>query len=379
MMRTKTKAGLKLVTVVAVLTVAFGTVAPAYAEPAAGTFPDLVGVGSDTTQDVSNGLAAGSPGGGISAIGSYDATGTATIRTRSVSSPLFNRPNGSTAGVQALSASVNNTGTRLFPASGGVSITGQVDFARSSSAPSSSFVGTDLTFIPFARDAVTFAVSAASDFPRDIALGAASQDALSPAPFTLRNIYRGTVTRYSDSDFNQVTIRPIIPQAGSGTRSFWLGALGLTEAAIVGTPTTDLGNTAQEHDGSSVTRVGDIMPFSIAQFIAQGNYRALPTTIPERRGNVELGRVGTIKPLLASTGGGVELNAAFPINRLVFNVVQTSRLSTTGVVADDLLRSTFVGTSSTVCSATTTIRQYGFAPIGTLCGNTSTFQQAFRY
>jgi hypothetical protein len=260
-----------------------------------------------------------------------------------------------------------------------VSITGQVDFARSSSAPSSSFVGTDLTFIPFARDAVTFAVSAASDFPRDIAVGDASQDALSPAPFTLRNIYRGTVTRYSDSDFNQVTIRPIIPQSGSGTRSFWLSALGLTEAAIVGTPTTSLGNTAQEHDGSSVTQAGDIMPFSIAQFIAQGNYRALPTTIPERRGNVELGRVGTIKPLLASTGGGVELNAAFPINRLVFNVVQTSRLSTTGVGADTTLRSTFVGTSSAVCSATTTIRQYGFAPIGTLCGDTSTYQQAFRY
>lgn len=380
-MRTKTKAGLKLVTVAAVLTVAFGTVAPAYAEPATGTFPDLVGVGSDTTQDVLNGLAAGSPGGGISAIGSYDATlvGSAQIRTRSVSSPLFNRPNGSTAGVQALSASVNNTGTRLFPASGGVSITGQVDFARSSSAPSSSSVGTDLTFIPFARDAVTFAVSAASDFPRDIALGAASQDALSPAPFTLRNIYRGTVTSYSDSDFNQVTIRPIIPQAGSGTRSFWLGALGLTEAAIVNTPTTDLSNTAQEHDGSSVTGVGDIMPFSIAQFIAQGNYRALPTTVPERRGNVELGRVGTIKPLLASTGGGVELNAAFPINRLVFNVVETSRLSTTAVPADFLLRSTFAGTTSTVCNAETTIRQYGFAPIGSLCGNTTTYKQAFRY
>lgn len=379
-MRTKTKAGLKLVTVAAVLTVAFGTVAPAYAEPATGTFPPLAGVGSDTTQDVLNGLAS-SLGGGISAIGSYDATlvGSAQIRTRSVSSPLFNRPNGSTAGVQALSASVNNTGTRLFPASGGVSITGQVDFARSSSAPSSSYVGTDLTFIPFARDAVTFAVSAASDFPRDIALGAASQDALSPAPFTLRNIYRGTVTRYSDSDFNQVTIRPIIPQAGSGTRSFWLGALGLTEAAIVNTPTTDLSNTAQEHDGSSVTGVGDIMPFSIAQFIAQGNYRALPTTVPERRGNVELGRVGTIKPLLASTGGGVELNAAFPINRLVFNVVETSRLSTTAVPADFLLRSTFAGTTSTVCNAETTIRQYGFAPIGSLCGNTTTYKQAFRY
>jgi hypothetical protein len=376
MMRTKTKAGLKLVTVAAVLTVAFGTVAPAYADPAANSFPPLAGVGSDTTQDVLNGLAAGS-GGGISAIGSYNATGTATIQTRSTGG-AFARPNGSGNGVKALSASVNTGGSRVFPAGSGVDITGQVDFARSSSAPSSSLGGTDLTFIPFARDAVTFAVSAASDFPRDIALGAASQDALSPAPFTLRNIYRGTVTRYSDSDFNQVTIRPIIPQAGSGTRSFWLGALGLTEGTIVGTPTTDLNNLAQEHDGSSITAMGDIMPFSIAQFIAQGNYRALPTTIPERRGNVELGRVGTIKPLLATTGGGVELNAAFPINRLVFNVVQTSRLSATGA-ADITLQNTFAGPSSTVCLATTTIREYGFAPIDSLCGDTTTYKQAFNY
>jgi hypothetical protein len=380
MMRTKTKAGLKLVTVAAVLTVAFGTVAPAYAEPAAG-FPDLVGVGSDTTQDVLNGLAAVSPGGGISAIGSYNATGTATIQTRATGNVLFDRPNGSGSGVNALSASANGSASALsvFPSGSGVSITGQVDFARSSSAPSSSFVGTDLTFIPFALDAVTFAVSAASDFPRDIALGAASQDSLLPRPFTLRNIYLGNVTRYSDRDFNSITIQPIIPQTGSGTRSFWLKELGLTEAAIVGTPTTDLNNTAQEHDGRFVTGMGDIMPFSIAQFIAQGNHRALPTTILERRGNVELGRVGTVKPLVATTGGGVELNAAFPIKRLVFNVVQTTRLTTGTASADVLLRSTFVGTSSTVCNAETTIRQYGFAPIGPLCGNTTTYKQAFRY
>lgn len=354
----------------AVAALAFGAAAPAHADPSG--FKPLVGVGSDTTQDVLGGVATV-----VTAIGSYDAIGSSTIQTRS-GGPTFTRPNGSTSGVQALSASVNNTGTRTFPATGGVSITGQVDFARSSSAPSGSFVGTDLTFIPFARDAVTYAVSAASDFPRDIALGNAGQDAMSPAPFTLRNIYRGAVTTYVDAELNPVTIRPIIPQQGSGTRAFWLSALGMTESSIIGTPSTDISNTAQEHTGTYIKNAGDIAPFSIAQYIAQGNHGVLPTTVPERRGNIELGNVDTVKPLLLTPGGGVELNAAFPINRLVFNVVQTSRL-TGGSAADLQLQATFAGTGSTVCGATAQIKQYGFGTIGSLCGNTTTYKQAFRY
>jgi hypothetical protein len=369
-MHKKTKLRVSVVAAAAIAALTFGAAAPAYADPSAPK--PLVGVGSDTTQDVVGGLATV-----VSTLGSYDATGSSTIQTRT-GGPTFTRPNGSTAGVQALSASVNNTGTRTFPATGGVSITGQVDFARSSSAPSSSFVGTDLTFIPFARDAVSYAVSAASDFPRDIALGNAGQDSASPAPFTLRNIYRGAVTSYVDGELNPVTIRPIIPQAGSGTRSFWLSALGLTEASIVGTPTTDIGNTAQEHNGTYVANAGDIVPFSIAQYIAQGNHAALPTTVSERRGNIELGNIDTVKPLLLTAGGGVELNPSFPVNRLVFNVVQTSRL-TGSVPADVQLQAAFAGTSSSVCAATAQIKQYGFATIGSLCGNTTTYKQAFRY
>lgn len=366
----KTKLRLGVVAASAAALLAFGAVAPASADPVG--FKPIVGVGSDTTQDVLTGVATV-----VTAIGNYEAIGTSTIQTRS-GGPVFTRPNGSTSGVQALSASVNNTGTRTFPATGGVSITGQVDFARSSSAPSGSFVGTDLTFIPFARDAVTYAVSAASDFPRDIALGNSGQDSISPAPFTLRNIYRGTVTTFVDAELNPITIRPIIPQGGSGTRAFWLSALGLNETTIIGTPTTDISNTAQEHTGTYIVNAGDIAPFSVAQYIAQGNHNALPTTIPERRGNIELGNVDTVKPYLLTPGGGVELNTSFPINRLVFNVVQSSRL--TGTSAEDLqLQATFAGSTSAVCAASTQIKQYGFGTIGSLCGNTTTYKQAFRY
>lgn len=359
----KTKLRLGVVAAIAVVGIVFGVTSPALADPNAGTYKTLNGVGSDTTQDVVGGLAFGS-----TTIGSYDATGTATIKT-TATGPTFNRPNGSTGGVQALSASANNTNVRTYPASGGVSITGQVDFARSSSSPSSSFVGTDLTFIPFARDVLTYAVNSASDFPRDIPLGVASQDSITPAPFTLRNIYRCTVTSFTNSDLEPVTIRPLVPQTTSGTRSAWLTALGIS---AYGACVTDLGNTVQEHNGSFVTGAGDIVPFSASQFIAQGNYAALPTTVVERRAQVDLGNIGGIKPVILS-GTTVEANASFPSTRLVYNVVVTARLAETGIAA------AFAGTTSEVCAASATIRAYGFATIGALCGNTTTYKQAFRY
>ena len=343
---------------------AFGTVSASADPTPAGTFKPIVGVGSDTTQDVGNGL-----GTVVAAIGSYDAQGSATIKV-SATGPTFNRPNGSTSGVQALSASANAGGNRTFPAAGGVSIAGEVDFARSSSGPSSSFVGTDLTFIPFARDAVTYAVNAASDFPRDIALGNATQDTITPAPVTLRNIYRCAVTTYTDSDFAPVTIRPLIPQAGSGTRAFWLSALGLNEAQVAGCA-TDLGGTVQEHDGALVRGAGDIVPFSVAQYLSQANYVNLPTAVNERRGVIELGKIGGNKPIRLTTNGN-ELNTSFPVNRLVYNVVESSRLAETAIA------STFVGSTSAVCAASSTIRAYGFGTIGTACGST-TAKQAFRY
>jgi hypothetical protein len=361
----KSRLRLGAVACLAIAGIAFGAVS-ANADPTAGTYKPINGVGSDTTQDIVGGLATV-----VTSIGSYDAVGSATIKT-TASGPTFNRPNGSGAGVQALSASANNTGTRTYPAAGGVSITGQVDFARSSSGPSSSFPGTDLTFIPYARDAVTFAVNEASDFPRDIPVGSAAQDALSPAPFTLRNIYRCAVTSYFDADFTAVTIRPLLPQSGSGTRTFWLSTLGLTEAQVTGCA-TDLAGTVQEHDGNSVTGAGDIVPFSIAQYIAQGNHADLPTTVVERRSQVVLGSIGSVKPYVINAAGGVELNASFPVNRLVFNVVQTSRLGESGIA------SAFVGSTSAVCAASSTIRKYGFGTIGSLCGNTTTYKQGFRY
>ncbi len=333
-------------------TMAFGATAPAFADP--GSQKSLSGTGSDTTQDVVGGIASAVP-----AIGSYDATGSATI---TVNGTTFARPVGSSAGVRALSSSV-----RGIAYAGTVLPAGTLQFARSSSLGSQT--GTELTYIPFARDAVTVAMSASSDFPKDVALGAAGQPSNA---FTLRNIYLGTVTTFVDAAGNSITIRPLLPQVNSGTRQFWVSALGTTEAALTtGGKATDLGNSVIEHDGSFLTTDGDIVPFSVGQYIAQGNYRTLPTTVVERRGNIVLGGIDTIKPI-AYNGTRVATNPDFGVSRLVYNVVETRALTTaTPSATDSLVRSTFAGTTSTVCQATTQIQQYGFATIGNQCGNVS--------
>ncbi|MDR2380159.1 MAG: hypothetical protein LBE08_03130, partial [Bifidobacteriaceae bacterium] len=189
---------------------------PAMADPPSGTYPPLAGTGSDTTQYVMGGLSAAITIGGERVIGSYDAIGSTQIQTRE-NGPLFNRPNGSGNGLRALSASINGGN---WPASGGVNVGGQLDFARSSSGPSTA--GNELTFIPFGLDAVSYAYS---DF------GYASV----PSYLTLvelRAIYLGTVTTYQDASGTTRTYVPRLPQTGSGTRQFFLQKISVTEAQV---------------------------------------------------------------------------------------------------------------------------------------------------
>lgn len=359
----KNKLRFGMVATLTIAGIAFGSVA-ASADPSPAAFKSLNGVGSDTIQDVMNGIAATTTN-----MGSYDAVGSATIQTTAAGN-FFNRPNGSGSGQQALSASSDSTGAHLW---GGVNIVGQVDFARSSSGPDSTISGTDLTFIPFAKDAVTFAVNAASDFPRDIAVGSAAQDTAAVAPFTLRNIYQCKVTTFNNSSGDPVTITPLLPQSGSGTRKFFLSTIGLTETQVLGCATSTVGGVSvEEHNGVLITGPGAIVPFSVAQYLAQANHTALPTNVAERRGAVVLGQIGSVAPIVLINGVNT-LNVGFPVTRSVYNVVQTSRLS------DPAISAAFVGSSSTVCSNSVLINKYGFAPLSAAACGTTTAKQGFKY
>ncbi|PJJ63713.1 hypothetical protein [Compostimonas suwonensis] len=359
---------------VAVAAAAMGTVGvlafggqAAVADPL--PFPTYVGVGSDTTQDVMNGIS------DVLAplVGSYNATGTPYIQTRS-GGPEFTRPNGSGNGVKALAASIVGGNSYNSVLVGGVpttgNIAGQVDFARSSSGPANN--GAALTYLPFAKDAVTYATRTLSTIPDNIPLRNSSPSDTSS--LTLENIYScrtplldaATSISYSvgSDSVNTAAIQPLIPQSGSGTRSYFIGQIGLTEATL-GACVSSRSNGVQEHDGTALTKNANIVPFSIAQYVAQSN-----GVVASRLGAAVVKEIDGVEP----TEGVVPdltTNADFPVTRDVYNVVESARITPGNVKYDATLTSIFVRTSTTppsVCQQTPTIVQYGFIPIGVNCG-----------
>ncbi|MFC9591012.1 hypothetical protein [Streptomyces sp. NPDC056944] len=279
----------------------------------------LAGVGSDTTQDVVNGLGNVVVNAlGQKVIASWDATGTATIKTKATGC-VINRPNGSSAGIDALRNAVDTN-------------SGCLDFARSSRGPADTST-TDLTWIPFAKDAVSWVKRSDSALPNDLT---AAQ---------LKAIYECTTT-----SLNGVALTPILPQANSGTRQFFLASIGVTA------PGACVQQGVQENDGTVLDTAGDIAPYSVAQYTAQEK-----AVVTDRRGAAVLGSVGTVAPRNADK----TLNLSFPFTRDVYNVVPTAKLT------NATISSTFVGSSSKVCAAGTTIAGYGFGTLGTACGATS--------
>ncbi|MFE7597093.1 hypothetical protein [Streptomyces sp. NPDC057494] len=279
----------------------------------------LAGVGSDTTQDVVNGLGNVVVNAlGQKVIASWDATGTATIKTKATGC-VINRPNGSSAGIDALRNAVDTN-------------SGCLDFARSSRGPADTST-TDLTWIPFAKDAVSWVKRSDSALPNDLT---AAQ---------LKAIYECTTT-----SLNGVALTPILPQANSGTRQFFLASIGVTA------PGACVQQGVQENDGTVLDTAGDIAPYSVAQYTAQEK-----AVVTDRRGAAVLGSVGTVAPRNADK----TLNLSFPFTRDVYNVVPTAKLT------NATISSTFVGSSSKVCAAGTTIAGYGFGTLGTACGATT--------
>ncbi len=240
--------------------------ASASAEPTTPGRP-LAAVGSDTTQDVWNALTNSGP---LKSVASYDAFGSpAQIVTKTGVAP-FTRPNGSGAGVKALSASLNPL-NHVYKDSANNSFTlkkNDVDIARSSSSPS--VAGTDLTFLPFARDAVTVAVKDSANRP----LALTTQQ--------ITNIF--TCTAGDGVTIDGATGKPVLgtmvftpklPQAASGTRGFFLKAAGITPNT---TCIPAAAQTYPENSGAALVNDGDIIPFSAAQWIAQKNGAMTDTT-----------------------------------------------------------------------------------------------------
>ncbi|MCI3274861.1 Ig-like domain repeat protein [Streptomyces cylindrosporus] len=352
-------------TLVAAAVVAGGLAlsSPAYADPTpAGTFRQLVGVGSDTTQDVLNALAGdtvnsisysasavkSASGAGVA---SYDAiepgTGSTTSKiTTRTGGPSFARPNGSGNGRIALTKSLTG---EAYPDSAGVAIKGQVDFARSSGGPSAS--GSALTYIPMARDAVGVAV-------RGSAL-----DTLTVKQ--LHDIYNGSLTTV-----NGQTVHPRIPQSGSGTRKFFLNAIGLQDTELAASVTV-----VQENQGNTaLTEDGALVPFSVGSWIAQNNgvspdYTTTAAAAGGHLAAVQLpGDTGATSPVTTVNGKLSPVNAYYEnstFGRDVYNVVPTRAVDPTSIFFDKDLYDVFVTSGSHTAalasdSAESVIASFGF-------------------
>lgn len=321
---------------------------PAAADPIpANEYRVIAGAGSDTTQDVLNGLGnVIRDAGNNKIIASWDARDPGgvvpapKIKTKAANC-TFTRPNGSGAGHTALRASEGETGG-LFQ---GDNVVGCVDFARSSSFSQTSPTTTgNLTYIPFGVDAVTYAKNVDSDLPNNLTF------------VQLQRIYRCLTPAVSGTP-----VSPMLLQSGSGTRQFWLQKMGITENDIAAGdyPCIDQGTGTgyQEHDGTVLNgKFNSIVPFSVGQYVAQTNTATIlaqtQVQVDDRRGPSRLGAVNGLQPVV-----GGKLNIAFraELVRDVYNVVPTADL-----LAGSTLERVFSGPTSLVCQNAATIELFGF-------------------
>jgi ABC-type phosphate transport system substrate-binding protein len=353
---------------------------PALADPPTGVTPkpgDVVGVGSDTIQNVFDQFshdynATHSTG----KLYSWDALNPKTgamgdpIQLKSGSTACkIPRPDGSSAGITAL----ENTGkTSTHPC---------IDFARSSRARATTDP-TTISFIDLAGDAVTVATQPGSHAPANLLTTA-----------VLTGIYNCTITKWNqipgNSGGSTATISAFAPQNGSGTRAFFLGALGLTNPGpCVSTSATRAGaagagdNTLQENEGVAPilnkNKANVIFPFSVGKWIAEKFHSASCGTTAQcfadptnchptgsqnlfgcnTHGTMVLNKINGTAPT-KGTGTSTVINPGFTatFTRILFEVVNANQ----GTIPASLAK--YFGPTGFTCTnatAKTDLKHYGF-------------------
>src|SRR5579859_428237 len=231
-------------------------IGPALADPPTGVTPketDVVGVGSDTIQFVMDQLSfdynkSHSTGAKLYSWDAVNPTSGAVgdpIMTKSGCTTVA-RPNGSSAGILALTANAKTSDGKDFC----------IDFARSSRGrtstdPAKGPGGT--VFVALAKDAVTWAANSTTNAPTSLTTA------------QLAGIYSCTITNWSTVGGKSGTINAQLPQTSSGTRKFFLTAIG------VSSPGSCVTSTAEENEGINPVLAGPntIFPYSVADYIAQ--------------------------------------------------------------------------------------------------------------
>jgi ABC-type phosphate transport system substrate-binding protein len=344
------------------------------------------GVGSDTIQNVLDQFAvdnnAGSP---TTALYSWDATNPLTgaigdsIAEKSKCSSIP-RPDGSSAGITQLATFQKTSDGKFFCTS----------YARSSRPRASTdpaFAPGGVAFVDLAGDAVTWSAQATTNAPATLTTA------------QLAAIYNCTDTNWSQVGGSNAPIHAFIPQSGSGTRSFFLAAIGI---ANPGSCVSDDNGQLEENEGvNPVLKDPDaIFPYSIGKFIAEklhsakcSNSGCTPNSSGvtcvhtpgknlfgcDTHGTMVLKQINGVAP---TTGSGAKtvINPSFPatFQRIVFEVTPFDPATTdhipgaeSGAPGGVNLEALF-GASGFVCknaAAKTDLKNYGFL-VTPLCGVT---------
>ncbi len=349
---------------------------------------DIVGVGSDTTQYVIDALSL-----------SYNAT----VKKHSPSDPYFfswdavppahpldtkenvtlkagcgvqARPDGSSAGISALTSygNVKYKGV-TYPC---------LNFARSSRPKKSSDATEDL-FVIFASDAVTYSTEKNTNVPNNLNAKQLAEifGCTIPAAHGFAAGTWGALLGSKAKDAKG-SPDPIVPQAGSGTLSFWMEtALGLptdTEPTC-GTAKNDTTTNSEPEEnegtwpGFKTDKANVLYPFSIGDYLAQEFHskKSCSLSVAAKKGQNEFGcdqtgllfldSISHITPIVKQKVGEV-INPAWNntiFHRYLYNVVVSDPSTTTHISP---LLSKFFGRSGYLCKASNdaVLRDYGFEP-----------------
>jgi len=352
--------------------------------------PVIVAVGSDTTQEVMGAILNGTGQYNVKAqqptaltvpADAPSCTVAQTYHTPAGAGEVL-APNGSGAGRNALIA--EETAAAGSPR-------GCIDIARSSGAPRGIGAGKDtatMQYFAFALDSVGV-----------VSTSLAAPGTISQAD--LLKVYNCTFTDWSQLPGGGTgPIQRYIPQAGSGTRTFFISdMLGGFDPTTISSASCPAVNQSFEENQATQVLPADhekaILPYSTGQWIFQANNRLNPS-IDVRNGAKVIGQTTTGVGTNANTArwnttdaqyeNNTGTTAATPVNeaniklnnatpdyngiRYVFNVVDTvspDYSTARGLVGFDNVAA---GAKSPICanSKRTTILSYGFAPLSTTAG-----------
>jgi ABC-type phosphate transport system substrate-binding protein len=362
---------------------------PALADPPAGTTPALgsvAGVGAQATQQVMDAISdAYNKTKPANKLWSWDAVNPVsgavggTIVTKGSSSTdttcAITRPDGTGAGLTALSTTATDAGHPC------------IDYARASTGPSSASPS-GFVWVGFGEDAVTWTTTTR-------ATGA-------PATLTAHQLF--LIYECKDLTWKSVggtstgKIVPALPPTTSGTRTFFLAAIGnptLGACVVNGTinvPGDSLNPVPLEQDTavSQKNSSGDyytgntyffghnanaIFPYSVADWIAEqpapaGGGHA--TKSFASTGLVQPGAINGISPVTAGSPDTINKKfvtdtATSVLARFVYNVVPNVGSTTAPAIKKGAITTIF-GPKGVVCKDSSIIRSYGFLTLGAACG-----------